>query len=137
MTQKAPTELERAGDFSQSINGVAGGAIIDPLTGQPFSGNVIPTTRFDPVAASLLSYIPLPNGNPDAAGNNYFVSPNSREDLYDSNLLKIDQNFAGNQRLSGPTPTTGVMRSGPKTAARSLPHPAATITAGMIKRLRP
>ena len=101
VTQKAPTELERAGDFSQSINGVAGGAIIDPLTGQPFSGNVIPTTRFDPVAASLLSYIPLPNGNPDAAGNNYFVSPNSREDLYDSNLLKIDQNFAGNQRLSG------------------------------------
>ena len=29
---------------------------------------MIPTTRFDPVAASLLSYIPLPNGEPDAAG---------------------------------------------------------------------
>ena len=101
VTQKAPTTLERAGDFSQSINGVAGGTIIDPLTGQPFPGNVIPTSRFDPVSAALLPYIPLPNGAPDTAGNNYFISPNSRKDLYDSNLLKIDQNFAGNQRLSG------------------------------------
>jgi Carboxypeptidase regulatory-like domain/TonB-dependent Receptor Plug Domain/TonB dependent receptor len=100
VSQKVPTELERAGDFSQSLNGIAGGQLFNPLTGQPFAGNVIPSSQFNPVAAALLKYIPLPNGAPDTAGNNYFLSGNSRRDLYDSNLLRLDHNLKGNTRLS-------------------------------------
>ncbi|MDE3164365.1 MAG: TonB-dependent receptor, partial [Acidobacteriota bacterium] len=53
---KMPTSGERTGDFSQS-----GTTIIDPLTGNPFPGNVIPANRINSAAAALLSYYPLPN----------------------------------------------------------------------------
>lgn len=64
-----PTALERAGDFSQSrlSNGVIRN-IFDPLTSTgssgtrtQFTGNVIPTGRFDPTALKLLAELPLPN----------------------------------------------------------------------------
>jgi carboxypeptidase family protein len=51
-----PTALERAGDFSQSAI-----QIIDPTTGKPFSGNIIPTSRISPQATSLLGLYPQPN----------------------------------------------------------------------------
>jgi hypothetical protein len=51
-----PTAAERVGDFSESSAPVR-----DPLTGQPFPGNMIPRGRIDPVAASLVAYYPLPN----------------------------------------------------------------------------
>jgi hypothetical protein len=35
--------------------------IFDPVTGQPFSGNVIPPGMISPAAQALLQYIPLPN----------------------------------------------------------------------------
>src|SRR5205814_1053715 len=46
-----PTTLERAGDFSRTTN-AAGAAvtIYDPLTGQPFAGNRIPSDRINPVS---------------------------------------------------------------------------------------
>ena len=69
--QRAPTDLERAGNFSQS-----GMTIYDPLNTingvpQPFPGNIIPTNRIDPVAANLMQFMVSPNSNPDAQGNNY------------------------------------------------------------------
>ena len=91
--QRAPTALERAGDFSQS-----GVTIFDPLSGQPFPGNLIPDNRIDPVSRALLTYMPLPNGQRNAAGNNFFPNDN-RADIYDSNALKIDHNI-GNSRFS-------------------------------------
>ena len=57
-----PTERERRGDFSQSFN--ASGALIpvlDPRTGLPFPGNVIPQERWNTSGASLLNVFPLPN----------------------------------------------------------------------------
>ena len=40
-----PTARERAGDFSQTTNASGQLAVIyDPLTGQPFAGNVIPAS---------------------------------------------------------------------------------------------
>ena len=57
---------QRNGDFS------GGAAIRDPLTGQPFAGNVIPADRISPAAAQLLrDFVPLPN----SPGNRYIVSP--------------------------------------------------------------
>ncbi|MGC4081293.1 MAG: hypothetical protein QM736_04050, partial [Vicinamibacterales bacterium] len=51
-------------------------AIRDPLTGQPFLGNVIPTGRLDPAALKLLNdFVPLPN----SAGNRYIVAPTVKD----------------------------------------------------------
>src|SRR5262249_20430094 len=56
------------GDFSSLST-----AIRDPLTGQPFPGNVIPTSRFSKFANVLGPTVPAPN-NPGA--NNYkAISP--------------------------------------------------------------
>jgi hypothetical protein len=52
-----PTELERAGDFSQSARKPT-----DPTTGAPFQGNVIPVSRFDPAAKMIQEkFVPLSN----------------------------------------------------------------------------
>jgi len=67
-TLTAPTELERAGNFSQSVrNGVIRN-IFDPLTSTgssgtrtQFNGNIIPTGRLDQTALKLLAELPLPN----------------------------------------------------------------------------
>ncbi len=66
-----PTQLERQGNFSQTV--IASGAdagstptIYEPLSsltapGTPFPGNTIPSTQIIAAATGLLAYIPLPN----------------------------------------------------------------------------
>jgi hypothetical protein len=63
-----PSALERIGDFSQSKlpagRAVAAPETVTPsnLTGTPFPGNVIPTSRLDPVAVNFIKdFMPLPN----------------------------------------------------------------------------
>jgi len=52
-----PTAAMRGGDFSG-----ASFTVRDPLTGEPFPGNVIPSDRIDPAALNILnSWVPLPN----------------------------------------------------------------------------
>lgn len=65
-----PTEAERNGDFSQVAdqNGQAT-TVRDPLTGNPFPGNVIPQSRISPQALGLLKFYPLPNFIPTAGYN--------------------------------------------------------------------
>ncbi len=70
---RMPTPLERAGNFSQTLNPLGQPVqIIDPLTGQPFAGNVIPPDRISPQAKGLLNFYPLPNF--DAGRYNYQVA---------------------------------------------------------------
>jgi len=58
-TALVPTLLERAGDFSQSVNGLGQPLqIFDPATGQPFTGNTVPISA---QAQSLLKLYPTPN----------------------------------------------------------------------------
>src|SRR5207244_3393031 len=75
-TQSAlvPTLLERSGDFSQSVD-VFGRRIelVDPLTGLPFAGNLIPSSRISAQAASLLNLYPAPNV--DAGGRYNYQTP--------------------------------------------------------------
>jgi hypothetical protein len=72
-----PTALERGGDFSQTYH-IDGGikTVYDPYTTQfnaatgavsrtPFAGNRIPTSRFDPLSASLLKDFWEPNSGGD------------------------------------------------------------------------
>jgi hypothetical protein len=97
--ERAPTDLERNGDFSRST-----ATIYDPLNTvngvpQPFPGNIIPASRFDPVARNLLQYMVTPNSDPDSAGNNFFPRANSRFDTYTSGITRIDHNFSNNHRF--------------------------------------
>jgi hypothetical protein len=69
-TGRMPTALERRGDFSQSLNPLGQHVqIIDPLTGLPFAGNLIPQNRISPQARALLNLFPLPNFEDNARYN--------------------------------------------------------------------
>ncbi len=72
----------------------AGGAPIDPTTGQPFPGNVIPAARLDPTALNLIkALMPLPN---NSTGGYTFISPvaNNQDDLNEDQYLgRIDRTF--------------------------------------------
>src|SRR5882724_7481211 len=62
-TITAPTALERAGDFSKSLN-VNGARITvnDPLNGKKaFPGNIIPADRLTDTGKNILNMFPLPN----------------------------------------------------------------------------
>jgi len=68
LVTNVPTTAERNGDFSQS-NLVA----IDPTSGQPLPGNVVPEYYLNPTGVAIAALYPLPNRN--AAGANYVSSP--------------------------------------------------------------
>jgi hypothetical protein len=71
------TEAQRRGDFS------GGAAIRDPLTGQPFPGNMIPSTRLSPIALRLLDeFVPLPN----VAPNRFTASPVIEDNRHQAGL---------------------------------------------------
>src|SRR5262252_2759042 len=94
-----PTNAMRNGDFSELNR-----TIFDPQTGQPFPGNVIPTNRFDPVAAAILNQLyPAPNtaGTRQANGqtiNNYLINPvkTRHDDQFDT---KFDDNLTNSNRF--------------------------------------
>ena len=57
-----PTALERAGDFSQTLDlNDRLIPITDPLSRQPFPGNLIPASRINRNGLALLNILPLPN----------------------------------------------------------------------------
>ena len=93
-----PTADMRAG----ILTNLPGGAVIDPNTGSPFPGNVIPANRLNPVAQSLFrNFLPLPNaGNGiDTIGNYRVQAPTPANiDGYD---VRIDQNLSVKQQLYG------------------------------------
>jgi outer membrane receptor protein involved in Fe transport len=82
------TAQERAGDFSFLSR-----PILDPLTGQPFPGNVIPVDRISPAAQRLLSLMPLPNIAGAGARQNNFVSSPSQDTNFDQYMGRLDHTF--------------------------------------------
>lgn len=92
-----PTAAERQGDFSHLLPT----PIIDPTTGNPFPGNIIPASRISPVAEALLAFYPLPN-IPGAAPDtvNFQSSPAQRLDS-DQFQVKVDFYLGGNDTLHG------------------------------------
>ncbi len=79
------TAAERAGDFSSAAT------VRDPLNNQPFPNNQIPLSRFDPVAAQILSkeMMPLPN----LAGGQYRTTYPTPQD--NNNLMLRGDYSAG------------------------------------------
>lgn len=104
-TTTVPTAAERRGDLSAlaAASGVA--QIVDPCAGAAtcssykpvnFSGNVIPATRINPTAASLLSLWPSPNGS--GVLNNYSAnaSTGGNQNQY---VARVDQKVNEAQHL--------------------------------------
>jgi hypothetical protein len=90
-TRTVLSAAQRGGDFS------GGAAIRDPLTGQPFPGNAIPSTRINPIAQRILEqYIPLPN----SAANRSVRSP-SVEDTRQQFGTRIDFHLNDKHTLLG------------------------------------
>ncbi len=95
-----PTALERKGDFSQSVDNNGKALVIkDPLTGQPFPNNMIPSSRFYGPGQALLNLYPLPNA-PGQTGFNYTSQLSSRLPRRED-LLRIDYNATQNIRIFG------------------------------------
>jgi hypothetical protein len=77
-TYTVPTPEMRAGNFSL----VTKNAMYDPLTGNAdgtgrtaFVGNIIPTSRLDPIALKMQGHVALPNyGSATTTTNNYFAT---------------------------------------------------------------
>jgi hypothetical protein len=104
-----PTALERRGDYSQSFDAQGRQIVIyDPLTtrpdpnrpGQlirdPFSGNVIPADRINPVARNLVNLLPLPT-----AGRSLTRTSLPIADLTNQATAKIDHRLSDRQTISG------------------------------------
>ena len=116
-----PTALMRKGDFSELTTWAADnpgqsttnnpacagsapnvGAIYDPTTCKPFSGNVIPASRLNPAAVKYLNAYPLPNvpGTDNGTQNNYrtirrqITHYNTFDSRVDGSIGPSDQLFA-------------------------------------------
>jgi hypothetical protein len=109
---RVPSELERAGDFSQTLSrtGVPL-TIFDPATTvvtgnradrQAFPGNRIPTARLDPTGVGVLKTYALPNQNVPAQVGRYNWGGTGVSDTSNYNTnLRIDHAFSDRQRLFG------------------------------------
>lgn len=94
---RVPTARQRAGDFSEFPT-----AIVDPLTGLPFSGNVIPSDRIDPLARSLLSLFPQPNADPNVLGGNRNYSASTQTEVdFREELVRIDYRLSAAHSFYG------------------------------------
>ena len=90
-----PTELERAGNFSQSFNNNGQLIVVsDPISGLPFPGNIVPEARWNQSTASFLRVFPLPNvppGSRSPSGAFYnFVTQKSVDVAKRSMVIRFD-----------------------------------------------
>ncbi len=95
-----PTAAERSGNFSASVDSRGRPIVIrDPLTRQPFSGNLIPKERLNTVAVNFLNRaIPLPN---DPARSPNALSARAGTPIDNNQYLgKVDYILSPQNRLS-------------------------------------
>ena len=99
-----PTQGARSGDFSAFTQ-----QLVDPLTGKPFPGNVIPNLSsrpdFSSVAQKYLNEYPLPDLpnviNPNSGSNPNYVGVRRNQETIDSFDVKGDYRFSDKNTLSG------------------------------------
>jgi hypothetical protein len=106
-----PTPAELKGDFSALLALDPQYQIYDPksitragdhFTRTPFANNIIPVSRFDPVAQKLLGFWPGPNvaGTANFQNNFFFSNPDSG-DWYRTYTARVDQAFSEKHRVFG------------------------------------
>ena len=100
-----PTAPLRTGNFSQLLRLARPVVIQDPLTGQPFPGNIIPSQRLSNVALKVQEeFFPSPNrGGPDALVNNFgFIFPYPDDQFYaDVVSARVDHRLSDKNSLYG------------------------------------
>jgi len=90
LTGVVPTSDQKSGRFATAIR--------DPLTGQPFANNTIPTSRINPVAQKLLGFWPDPN----TAGALNYTSPNSVANSDNPQVIvRMDLKSSENSKWAG------------------------------------
>jgi hypothetical protein len=82
---------------AQQIGGQSDTTITDPLTGEPFQNNQVPTDRISPVLHTILSYYPAPNISQYGAN---FINTESAVVKYDSFLIKTDHYLTDKDSVS-------------------------------------
>jgi carboxypeptidase family protein/TonB-dependent receptor-like protein len=127
-----PTEAFKHGDFSQVLR-EQGRQIYDPATTRtdangnivrdPFPGNIIPSSRFDPVAVNFLKYY-VPPTDPSKFVNNYVASTQATRST-DQWGIKIDHKLSDNHKIFG-----SYLKSNYVTQGGS-PYPGALDSAGI------
>ncbi len=101
-SEYVPTAADLSGDFSAYLSAsnpanAIGKAttIVDPLTGIPFPGNLIPTDRFDPAAIAFTKYLPVGTGS----GLTYYALPTVQN--FDETTVRMDHEISSKDHLTG------------------------------------
>lgn len=101
-TQSAlvPDAAERAGDFSQVVNTLGQSAqIFNPVTGQPFPGDTIPSSLISPQAQALLRFYPLPTFSVESRYN--YQVPILSSTHQDALLSRVNQTIGSRDQIYG------------------------------------
>ena len=111
-TYTVPTTAEKAGDFSALFKAPNGSSyqVYNPFsrvaaTGgryqeDPFPGNIIPSSLFNPVGVKVLSYFPTPLSAGDPAGLKNMVDSSVTEKAkYYNHSWRVDHNIGDKQRI--------------------------------------
>lgn len=94
------TPQERLGNFNDDCPGPS--CPIDPRTGLPFPGNIIPQTRMDPVAVAFIQKdMPLPNSG--SRSYTFNSPPGAGQDYLDESqfVVRVDHSFSENDKIFG------------------------------------
>ncbi|MBI4892052.1 MAG: TonB-dependent receptor [Acidobacteria bacterium] len=91
-----PTAKMKNGDFSELL-AASNKSITDPVTRQPFPGNVIPSSRFDSVGKTLIDLYPATQNSSLSA--NYLVNSPVKSDLMRWDF-KTDVNLSSKDNVS-------------------------------------
>ncbi|MEN6537258.1 MAG: hypothetical protein ABFD89_26635, partial [Bryobacteraceae bacterium] len=104
-----PTAAQRQGDFSALLALGSQYQIYDPATitptsggrysRQPFTGNLIPASRFNAISKKLLEYYPLPNSTGNADGSSNYTDPNMADSPYQGYLGRVDHTINDRHRF--------------------------------------
>lgn len=86
-----PTQAQRSG--------MVGNSVLDPTTGAPFPGGVIPQNRLSPQALGLLNLYPLPNFNGSSSYN--YQIPVVGSTHQDSMQARLNKSFGRRDLLYG------------------------------------
>ncbi len=97
-----PLAQNLKGDFSNTLSASdpanpfgKATPVLDPQTGTPFAGNIIPTSRLDPAALNFMKYLPVQSsGN----GRIFYSTPLAQN--FNEILAREDHNFSDKDRLS-------------------------------------
>ena len=106
-----PTPAQQTGDFSALLKIGPQYQIYDPTTTaaaangrfsrEPFPGNIIPSSRLDPVAQKIQTYWPKPNLPGLADGTNNFSTATPDPNLYQNHIVRIDHELSDKQKVYG------------------------------------